>query len=58
MNHRYADGNSLENILVIVKITPGQIIALDPSHEENLRYFTKFAYTFCAYFSYQLQVSK
>ena len=40
-NRRDPDGNFLENNLVVVRITPGQIIALSPIHEEKLRYFTK-----------------
>ena len=50
-NRRDPNGNSLDNILVIVKINPDQIKALSPSHEEKLRYFTiqsvsiLFAYT-------------
>ena len=50
-NRHDPDGNCLQNILVVVKITPGQIIALGLGHEEKLRYFTKCAYTFCTYCS-------
>ena len=38
----YADGNSLENIIVVVKTTPGQITT---GQLGNLRYFTKWTYT-------------
>ena len=47
------DGNSLENILAVVKITPGKIIPLGPSYEEKLWYLTKCAYTFCTYFKFK-----
>ena len=54
INLRYADGNGLENILVVVTITPGQLITINSSQRKKSRNLTKCAYSFCTYFSYKV----
>ena len=51
INLRYADGNCLKNILVVVTITPGQLITINSSQRKKSRNLTKCVYSFCTYFS-------
>ena len=37
MNLRYADGNCLENIIVVVTITPGQLMTISSSQRKKSR---------------------
>ena len=57
-NRRDPNGNSLDNILVIVKINPDQIKALSPSHEEKLRYLQSISILFANTLETPLSFSK